>query len=277
MSTNGQSAVTVEKGVVFGTGGGRDLRCDVYRPASGDKRTALVFFHGGGFTGSSKDTIASRVGHYAAIGYTCVAAEYRLAQEAKWPAQIEDAKACIRWTRANAASLGVDADRIGVVGFSAGGMLSLIAAGTGDRAEYEGSGGNEGVSTAIAVCFVYYPATGIGLGPNGEEHPLMRLGTTLDDYDNANAANLVAPEFPPTVFFHGTADTTIPLESSVRLSEALRAVGVPVELHAVEGVPHAFDRHDEMGAACAVFGDLFLDRHVVNPRVYPPFQPSGVR
>ena len=219
----------------------------------------------------------ARVGYYAAIGYTCVAAEYRLAHEAKWPAQIEDAKACIRWTRANAASLDVDPDKIGVGGFSAGGMLALVAAGDGGRPDHEGSGGNAGVDTSVSACLAYYPATGIAPAADGAEHPLMRPGTTAESYRDANVAELVAPGFPPTVFFHGTADTTIPFESSVALFEALRSAGAPVELHAVEGVPHAFDRHADLGQACAQFGNVFLDRHVLNPRVYPPFQPSGAR
>ena len=132
MSTGEQGAPAIEKDRVYGTGGGRELRCDVHRPPAGaGNGMALVFFHGGGFTGGSKDAVVARVGYYAAIGYTCVAAEYRLAQEAKWPAQIEDAKACIRWTRANAASLDVDPDKIGVAGFSAGGMLALSRPATG--------------------------------------------------------------------------------------------------------------------------------------------------
>ena len=278
MSTGEQGAPAIEKDRVYGTGGGRELRCDVHRPPAGaGNGMALVFFHGGGFTGGSKDAIVARVGYYAAIGYTCVAAEYRLAHEAKWPAQIEDAKACIRWTRANAASLDVDPDKIGVAGFSAGGMLALVAAGDGGQPDHEGMGGNAGVDTSVSACLAYYPATGIASLADGAEHPLMRPGTTAESYRDANVAELVAPGFPPTVFFHGTADTTIPFESSVALFDALRSAGAPVELHAVEGVPHAFDRHADLGQACAQFGNAFLDRHVLNPRVYPPFQPSGAR
>jgi acetyl esterase/lipase len=262
--------VAIERDVVFGVGGERELHCNVHSPAGGgDKRTALVFFHGGGFVGGSKDSIDARVGHYAELGYVCVAAEYRLAPDAKWPSQIHDAKAAIRWTRANAESLGVDPARIGVAGFSAGGLLALVAAGTPDQPELEGDGGNASVSSAVAACLAYYPAVHMGL--DSPDHPLMPAGSGEAEWERVRPTTYVSATFRPTVLFHGTADVTIPMESSVRFFDKLREAGVPAEFHAIDGAPHAFDRHAELGEACAHFADLFIDRHVINPRVYPPF------
>ena len=110
--------------------------------------------------------------------------------------------------------------------------------------------------------------------PEGSEHPLLPAGSSDAAHNDASPINFAAPGFPPTVFFHGTADVTVPLESSERMFRALRAADVPTELHALEGVPHAFDRHVEFCDSCAAICDMFLDRHVVNPRVYPPFQPA---
>jgi acetyl esterase/lipase len=70
-------------------------------------------------------------------------------------------------------------------------------------------------------------------------------------------------------------DTTIPIESSQRLVQQLRDASVPVEFHAFEGVPHAFDSNPEFAVLSAQLADLFMDRHVVNPRTYPPFQAGG--
>lgn len=275
MSTNGQASVMVEPDVVFGTGGGRELRCDIHRPAAdAGKRTALVLFHGGGFRGGSRGAIAARAAHFAAAGHVCIAAEYRLTGEATWPAQLHDAKAAIRWTRANAGMLGVDADRIGVGGFSAGGLLALVTAGSGNTLELEGDGGNEGVGSQAAVCLGYYPV--VEMRPAPGDFPLLPADSTEQMIASASTYTQISASFPPTVLFHGTEDTTIPLASSVRLFDALREAGVAAEIHAMEGVPHAFDRHPEMGEACAVMVDLFLDRHVVNPRVYPPFAPGAV-
>ena len=263
---------TIEKDVVFGRGGDRDLTCNVHIPApGGDKRTALVFLHGGGFTAGSKDAIEARVGYYAALGYVCVAADYRLAPEATWPAQIHDSKAAIRWTRENARSLNIDPARIGVVGFSAGGLMALVSAGTPNRAELEGEDGSQAVGSEVAACLAYYPSIAVGRPSGGGDHPLMPEGSNEQAYNRARPASYVSSAFAPTVLFHGTADTTIPLESSIQLFDGLRDAGASVELHAIDGAYHAFDRHVELGEACAALADLFIDRHVINPRVYPPF------
>lgn len=263
--------ITIERDVIFGTGGGRQLHCNIHRPIDQfDKQTALIFFHGGGFIGGNKDSIDARVGYFAQLGYVCVAAEYRLASEAQWPAQINDAKACIRWTRANADSLAINPNHIGVVGFSAGGLLSLVTAGTPDNPELEGDGGNAAISSKVAVCFAYYPAINLSAA-----HPLIPDEGTQSALNQSNPNTHVSASSPPTVLFHGTEDVTIPLESSMNFFTTLRAASVSTEMHVIQGVPHAFDRHAELGEACAMLGDLFIDRHVINPREYPPFQAGG--
>jgi len=264
-----QSAIAVEKDVVFGKGGDMDLKLDIYRPPAGkEKRMATIHFHGGGFAGGSKDALAERIKPYAALGYVAIAAQYRLSGQAAFPALIHDAKAAIRWVRANAKSLGIEPQRIGVVGYSAGGYHALFTAGTANRQEFEGTGGNAGVSSAVAVCLAYYPATNI---------PASMLPANVDDQAKkaANATTYVAEGFPPTAVFHGMKDVTIPIESSQRLVQQMRDAKVPVEFHAFEGVPHAFDSNPEFAVLSAQLADLFMDRHVVNPRTYPPFQAGG--
>jgi dipeptidyl aminopeptidase/acylaminoacyl peptidase len=76
----------------------------------------------------------------------------------------------------------------------------------------------------------------------------------------------VTGSYAPTVLFHGVADTTVPIESSQRFFQALRDVKVPAEFHSFAGQPHIFDRDPAFAVACARLADLFLDRHVINPR-----------
>src|SRR6188768_3703844 len=116
------AAVAVEKDVVFGRGGDVDLKLDIYRPPNGlQKRMATIHFHGGGFAGGSKETLSDRIRPFAALGYVAIAAQYRLSGQAGFPALVHDAKAAIRWVRANAKRLGIEPERIAVVGYSAGG------------------------------------------------------------------------------------------------------------------------------------------------------------
>src|SRR5215510_10053981 len=172
-----KGGVTVEKDIVFGKGGDMDLKLDIYRPpASTEKRMATIHFHGGGFAGGSKDSLSERIRPYATLGYVAIAAQYRLSGQAGFPALIHDAKAAIRWVRANSNTLGIEPQRIGVVGYSAGGYHALFTAGTGNRPEFEGSGGNAGVSSQVAVCMAYYPATSIpaSMLPPGSDESARR-------------------------------------------------------------------------------------------------------
>jgi acetyl esterase/lipase len=264
-----QAGVTAQKDVVFGKGGDMDLKLDIYRPPAGtEKRMATIHFHGGGFTQGSKDSLEERIKPFAALGYVAIAAQYRLAGQAGYPALVHDAKAAIRWVRANAKTLGIDPQRVGVVGYSAGGYHALFTAGTAGHPEFEGEGGNPGVGTQVAVCLAYYPAQNI----NGN---MLPAGSDDAARKAANATTYIAAGFPPTVVFHGMKDTTIPIESSQRLVQQLRDVNVPVEFHAFEGVPHAFDSNPEFAVLSAQLADFFIDRHVLNARTYPPFQGGG--
>jgi acetyl esterase/lipase len=267
--TLAQGGVTVEKDVVFGKGGDMDLKLDIYKPPAGtEKRMATIHFHGGGFAGGSKDTLADRIRPYAALGYVAIAAQYRLSGQAGFPALIHDAKAAIRWVRANAKRLGIEPERIATVGYSAGGYHALFTAGTGNRPEFEGTGGNPGVSSQVAVCLAYYPATNVpaSMLPAGSDDEAKRAAT---------ATTYIAAGFPPTAVFHGMKDVTIPIESSQRLVQQFRDAKVPVEFHAFEGVPHVFDSNPEFAVISAQLAHLFIDRHVLNPRTYPPFQAGG--
>jgi len=265
-----QANVKVESDIVFGKGGDMDLKLDIYRPPAGvtPKRMATIHFHGGGFTGGNKESLVDRVKPFAALGYVAIAAQYRLAGQAGYPALVHDAKAAIRWVRANAAKLGIEPARIGVAGYSAGGYHALFTAGTGDRPEFEGTGGNAGVSTKVAVCLAYYPATNVpaNMLPAGGDAAVQKA---------ANATTHIAAGYPPTIIFHGMKDTTIPVDSSKRLMQQFQDVQVPVEFHAFEGVPHVFDSNPEFAVLAAQLADFFIDRHVLNTRTYPPFQAGG--
>jgi acetyl esterase/lipase len=252
-----ERAIAVEKDVAFGKGGAIDLKLDIYRPPAGtEKRMATVHVHGGGFTGGSKETLNQRILPFARRGYVAVAAQYRLAAQAKWPSQIDDVKAAIRWVRGNANRLGIDPQRIAIVGYSAGGFLALNAAGMQDP--------------QVAACAAFYPAT-------NEPTPILPAGLDAAARRATQPISQVSARFAPTIIFHGVADTTVPIESSQTFFQALRDAKVATELHTYAGAPHVFDQVPEYAAASAMMFDLFIDRYVINPRnPFPPFPgPAG--
>jgi acetyl esterase/lipase len=266
----------VEKDIVFGKGGSKDLTLDVYRPPTGvtSKRTAIIHLFGGGFFVGNKNAgyIINDAKALGARGYTNISANYRLQTQGSWPAQIHDVKAAIRWTRANAARLGIDANRIAVAGYSAGGMLSLMAAGTNGKKEFDGDGGTPGVSSEVNASIGVYPLTSAqtarGLFPEGQATP--------ENIAAASPTTYISATFAPTIFIHGTKDGTVPVQSSVDFFTKLHALGVPSTLTLIQGADHAFDNNaPDAVEVMAASIDLFLDRLLINPKPYPSFGGGG--
>jgi acetyl esterase/lipase len=264
--------VTIERDVVFGTGGGRDLHCNVYMPPQvGADRPSVLLVHGGGWVQGDRSQLHGYGILLGRIGYVCVATEYRLAGEAKWPAQIHDVKAALRWMRANSARLGIDPKKISISGNSAGAHLSLLAAGTANRPEFEGEGGNAGAGTNVAAAIGFYAPTQLYTPDQPLSETLSFLFGRGYAEETARAASPVThagPHFPPTLLITGNRDELVPEEASFRMYQALAKAGAPVELHVYAGAPHAFDAVPDFGRQCASIMALFLDRHVANPRAF---------
>lgn len=262
--------VTVEHDVVFGTGGGRALKCNVYVPPQpGPDRPAVLLIHGGGWVQGDRTQLHGYGILLGRLGYVCVATEYRLAGEAKWPAQLYDVKAALRWMRANAGRLGIDPRKIAVSGNSAGGHLSLMVAGTQNVAEFEGNGGNAGAGTEVAAAIGFYAPTQL----YSPEQPLREelsflfgRGYKEETARGASPITYASPTYPPTLLITGNKDELVPDVASFRMYQALAAAGAKAELHVYEGAPHAFDALPDFGRQCASIMALFLDRHVANPR-----------
>jgi acetyl esterase/lipase len=257
--------------VVFGSGGGRALACDIYTPPGLSTRApGVILLHGGGWRGGNRGMMQGYGERLAQEGLVCVAPEYRLTGESPWPAQIHDVKAAIRWMRAQSATLGIDEGRIAVLGRSAGAHLALLAAGTSNIQEFEGSGGNEGISTAVAAVVAVFPPT---LFFTGEERvhggtparALMGESATEEAARLAGPISHAGPAFPPTFLLHGTADKVVPVSASMVLYEALVKAGVPVEMHLYAEQPHGFAGQPEFIDLCAAEVAHFLHRYLDPP------------
>jgi acetyl esterase/lipase len=262
--------VTVEYDVVFGTGGGRDLKCNVYTPPQpGPERPAILLVHGGGWTSGDRSQLHGYGILLGRLGYVCVATEYRLAGESKWPAQIHDVKAALRWMRANAARLGVDPNKISVSGNSAGAHLSLMVAGTANMPEFEGEGGNTGVDTSVAASIAFYAPVQLYVPGQPLDQLMSFLFGRGADVEVARRASPIAHAsgtFPPTLLITGNKDELVPDQASFNMYRALIDAGATAELHVYADAPHAFDATPAFGRQAATIMALFLDRYVANPR-----------
>ena len=259
--------VEIEEGVAFGTGGDRELLCDVYRPQGLTKPAiGVLMLFGQGWVAGERSQLRGYGILLGRLGLVCVCSDYRLTGEAKWPAQIHDVKAAIRWFRANAGSLGVDPDRIVLWGNSAGGQLGLLAAATAGVADLEGDGGTPGVSTAVAAVAAIYPVTEFvpSMGDGWQyAQSLVEEGTDAEaELAKAGVLAHVRQGLPPTALVHGAADTLVSADQSTRLFEALEAAGVPVDLHLYAGQNHAFDMQRDFAREVSGLIEGFYRRHL---------------
>ena len=127
-------------------------------------------------------------------GFLAVAPEYRLLGESPWPAQLEDVKAAIRWTRANADSLGIHPDRIAIIGFSAGAQLALMAGGTPDMPVFKGKGGNDTITDRVAAVIAFFPPVEFTIGAlsQGATQAAFLLGESATE-EEAKQASPISP------------------------------------------------------------------------------------
>lgn len=238
--------VVIERGVSY-LPEGRAEKADLYLPKNRDaavRSPAVVIIHGGGWTGGKRDAGRElNIGTtLAANGYVALSIDYLLAtpEQPAWPTNIHDCKTAVRWLRANADRLQIDAAHIGAIGGSAGGHLTALLATSGNVRELDPPGSYADLSCAIQCAVPMYGAAEVRDTPNAK----VMLGKTKAEapelYRLASPIALADPKDPPCLILHGTGDTTVPVEQSEILARALKQAGVEHELVIVEGAPHSF-------------------------------------
>jgi acetyl esterase/lipase len=257
--------IRVEENVVVRSVGGHELKIDIFRPESAPGPVqGLLFLPGGGWQTANRTPLKECYGmRMAQRGYVCVAGEYRVMDEAPWPAQIQDVKATIRWMRAHSESLGIDPAAIVVGGKSAGGHLALLAAGTRGIDEFEGNGGNSTVSSDVAAVVGVAPVADLT-----EFASRPALAKLFGDNPVAALVNAASPiayahgDYPPTLLIHGTADQRVPHSMTMRMFRTLEQSAVPVDLHLYAGQGHFFDQDPQFCDAIADTMAFFMSRYV---------------
>ena len=217
-------------------------------------RPVLLWLCGGAWIDVNKDVWMPELVPFAKEGFAVVSVEYRLSHEAKFPAQIEDVKAAIRYLRAHAEQYNIDPNRIAIMGESAGGYLSILAGTTGNTDRFDVGDNLDFSSTVQAVVDWYGPVDflafdtfskekGRGDSVISPEAILLGYNTALE-HETAVAAcplSYLSENTPPFLILHGTEDNVVPIEQSMSLYEELRAKGIDVTFLQIEGAGHATD------------------------------------
>lgn len=245
----GDPAIAIERDLIYGKGAETELKLDLAMPKAGSGPfPAVVFLHGEGWRAGNRQQMNHFIEGMARLGYVAITVEYRLVPAARFPAQLEDCKAAVRWLRAHAATYRIRPDRIGVVGFSAGGHLASMLGVTRDGDGFEGLDGNAGQSSRVQAVVSFFGPTDFSARnwPRDLETEVIApfLGGSFadrpDTYRKASPIHYARAGSPPFLLFHGTDDKLVPVDQSMRLAETLKQAGVPARMVALEGEGHGF-------------------------------------
>ncbi len=259
--------VSSHHGLIYTRAGDTDLRLDLCMPDKGhDARPAVLCIHGGGWHGGVRSEYIPLIVQLAREGYVAASVDYRLAPAHRFPAQIEDVASAVRWLRANSKQYNIDPQRIGVLGWSAGGHLACLLGTTGGGLKLEGlatgTQGQGGVQAVVSFSGLtdltadYWETVPSGarklIGASLEENP--------DAYRLASPISHVDRDDPPFLFLHGAEDDVVPLDQARRMLNALKSVGVEATLEVFSGTGHRW--YGAAGRGATEQALLFLDRHL---------------
>ena len=250
--------------------GYRPLQLDLWVPASSVPPPVVVWVHGGGFMFGDRrflpETLRPNQVFDALLdaGLAVATIDYRHALEAPFPAQLQDAKAAVRYLRRFGDDLGISTEKVGAIGESAGGHIVAALGLTAHRADLEGAHGVVGPSSAVDAVVDWYGVSDLSTMPRRQPPPHIaaklppellvppedQLTRGLDGAALADASPIthVTPDAPPFLLVHGTADWLVPYAQSEQLHAALVAAGVDSELVTVDNAQHIFDGCDDIDA-----------------------------
>ena len=223
--------------------GERQLKLYVTKPAdwkAGDKRPAIVFFHGGGWVGGAPGQFTKHAEYLATRGMVAVQVEYRLLdrkQDDPPTVCVRDAKSAMRWVRGRAEELGIDPHRIASAGGSAGGHLAAFV---GMVEGQDDPQDDTAVSARSDAMVLFNPV--FDNGPDGWGR--QRVKGRFQDF---SPLHNISRGDPPAIVFLGSADKLIPVSTLERFETAMREAGNRSESKVFEGQPHGFFNHGKSG------------------------------
>ena len=208
----------------------------VFRPYPGhDNGTAVIIAPGGGYMALAATLEGRQVAEwFASRGVTAFVLKYRVGKAARLPIPLADGKRAVRFVRANAAQLKVDPDRIGMMGFSAGGHLAAMTAAQADKGAAADRDPVQRVSSRPDFLVLAYPwleATVLDAKGQSQYCTFARQDCVAKSYEKYMPLRFVTNDMPPTFLYHTTTDALVDVGGSLAFYDAVRRKGVPAELH----------------------------------------------
>jgi len=252
-------------GVVYGqvlsTRSARQLKMTILVPRNNDLKPAIVYFPGGGFTSADYDKYYEMKDALARAGFVVAAAEYRVIPNV-YPALVNDGKSAVRYLRTHSKELGIDPERIGVLGDSAGGYLSQMMGATNGEKEFDKGEYLDQNSEVQSVVTLYGISNLLNIGEGFTQkildvhqspavtEALLLNGTAFGEFPGASvtsntekalkasAMGHIKKGLPPFLIMHGTADKLVSPKQSEQLYNALIGEGNKAQYIVVNGADH---------------------------------------
>ncbi len=276
-----RSATVAFNDVAYAHVGNQTLMTDMVLPGPGfgpGPFPAVLVIHGGAWKGGDKADNRPILEQLARRGFVAVSPQYRFCPENRFPAQIHDLKAVVRWLKDHAATYRVDPDRLGAVGFSSGGHLAMLLGLTDpdDGLELPGLPG-DGPDTRIRAVVNYFgpiDLTASDLSPVSEALVRDLLGGSIAEKGElarlASPLHFVTDDDPPILTFQGTRDPLVPYTQAIALTEAMTQQGVAGRVELMIGGGHG-DRWEPAGGVERTLDQtiLFLEQHLKAPSGSP--------
>jgi acetyl esterase/lipase len=249
LPTLSPAADEIERGITFARVGETELKLDLHRPDS-PAAGVIVWVHGGAWRSGTRASVDLK--GLTALGWAIASVDYRLSPQAKFPAQIHDIKAAIRYLRARAGELGLPANRFVIAGSSAGGHLAAVVGVSNGHTELEGAVGSDlAASSDVQAIVDLYGASNLTTilkqsTPHGLNVRVPALDLFLGGQPDAvpEIARLASPVFhvdandPPLLLMHGDQDPQMPINQSHELVGAYEQAGRPVVFRVMHGSAH---------------------------------------
>lgn len=234
------------RGIPYASYDGYHPKLDLFLPSNpgGKPMPCIIYIHCGGWSVHKRAWFEGHARLAAREGFIAANIDYRLLPGVSPVDCLHDAKAAVRFIRANAARYGIDPDRIGACGASAGAQLTAALATTADQSALEGAGGNAGVSSHISagVCFATPAMTGRHTWPlENTKEGLPDWFKTVSPYEHASKGDA------PMKFIHGTADALVSVEEPKDLKAKLDSIGVICDIELIPNAGHVCYMSEAMG------------------------------